>query len=220
QRRGPVAGPVLGSRGDVRERPHDRHRHGPPGRRRRRRRRRGQPAGDPRAVGAGARRHRPVLRRRPGLAPGSPKGCLTSYETRNPPPGVGRHRAALFLAYPGGLGGRVFPLAVGETGGRLGGDGNARSRRGNAVHYLLFYDVVPDYVERRAPLRAEHLALGRAAHARGELVLGGALADPVDGAVLLFRGDSPAVAEAFAAADPTSATGWSPVGACAPGPPS
>jgi hypothetical protein len=70
------------------------------------------------------------------------------------------------------------------------------------MHYLLFYDVVPDYVERRAPFRAEHLALGRAAVARGELVLGGALADPVDGAVLLFRGDSPAVAEAFAAADP------------------
>lgn len=70
------------------------------------------------------------------------------------------------------------------------------------LHYLLFYDVVPDYVERRAALRAEHLTRARAAHARGELVLGGALADPVDGAVLLFRGDSPAVAEAFAAADP------------------
>lgn len=70
------------------------------------------------------------------------------------------------------------------------------------MHYLLIYDVVPDYVERRAPLRTEHLALARAAHARGERVLGGALADPVDGAVLLFRGDSPAAAEAFAAADP------------------
>lgn len=70
------------------------------------------------------------------------------------------------------------------------------------MHYLLIYDVVPDYVERRAPLRAEHLALGRAAAERGELVLGGAFADPVDGAVLLFQGDSPAAAEAFAAADP------------------
>ena len=43
------------------------------------------------------------------------------------------------------------------------------------MHYLLFYDVVPDYVERRAPLRSAHLALGREALARGELVLGGAL---------------------------------------------
>jgi len=33
-------------------------------------------------------------------------------------------------------------------------------------------------------------------------VLGGAFADPVDGAVLVFKGDSPAVAEKFAAADP------------------
>ena len=70
------------------------------------------------------------------------------------------------------------------------------------MHYRLFYEVVADYAERRVPLRAEHLALARAAHARGELVLGGALADPIDGAVLLFRGDSPAVAEAFARADP------------------
>jgi uncharacterized protein YciI len=70
------------------------------------------------------------------------------------------------------------------------------------MHYLLLYEVVPDYVERRVPFRAEHLALARAAFARGELVLGGALADPVDGAVLVFRGDSPAAAEAFAAADP------------------
>src|SRR3954470_1387472 len=70
------------------------------------------------------------------------------------------------------------------------------------MHHLILYDVVPDYVERRAPYRAEHLALAQAAHARGELVLAGALADPVDGAVLVFRGDSPAAAEAFARADP------------------
>jgi uncharacterized protein YciI len=70
------------------------------------------------------------------------------------------------------------------------------------MHYLLFYDVVDDYVQRRAAFRDEHLALAWQAQARGELVLGGALADPVDGAVLVFSGDSPAVAEAFAAADP------------------
>ena len=75
------------------------------------------------------------------------------------------------------------------------------------MHYLLFYDVVPDYDERRAAYRAAHLAYARAAHVRGELVLGGALADPVDGAVLLFRGESPAVAERFAASDPYVAQG-------------
>jgi len=75
------------------------------------------------------------------------------------------------------------------------------------MHYLLFYEVVPDYEERRMALRAGHLAHAKAACARGELLLGGALANPVDGAVLLFRGDSPAAAKAFAAADPYVAGG-------------
>jgi len=70
------------------------------------------------------------------------------------------------------------------------------------MHYLLMYDVVDDYVERRAPHRREHIALAREAVARGELVLGGALASPADGVVLLFRGNSPAAAEAFAQSDP------------------
>ena len=43
--------------------------------------------------------------------------------------------------------------------------------------------------------------------ARGELLLGGALANPADGAVLLFTGDSPEVAEKFAQADPYVANG-------------
>jgi uncharacterized protein YciI len=70
------------------------------------------------------------------------------------------------------------------------------------VHYLLFYDVVDDYANRRTPFRAAHLAHARQAVARGDLVLGGAFADPIDGAVLLFKGPSPAAAEAFAAGDP------------------
>ena len=70
------------------------------------------------------------------------------------------------------------------------------------MHYLLLYDLADDYLERRGPLRAEHLSLAREAHARGELQLGGALADPADGAVLLFRGDSPDAARSFAETDP------------------
>ena len=70
------------------------------------------------------------------------------------------------------------------------------------MHFLLFYDLTPDYLERRADFRAEHLELARAAQARGELVLAGALADPADGAVLLFTGDTPEAAERFAEADP------------------
>jgi len=70
------------------------------------------------------------------------------------------------------------------------------------MHYLLLYDYVPDIVERRGPHRAAHLAHARAAVDRGDLVLGGALANPVDGAVLLFTSDSPAMVEAFAQIDP------------------
>ena len=70
------------------------------------------------------------------------------------------------------------------------------------MHYLLFYETAPDYLERRSQFRTEHLTLAWQAHARGELALGGALANPVDGAVLLFQGDSPDVAARFAEADP------------------
>jgi uncharacterized protein YciI len=70
------------------------------------------------------------------------------------------------------------------------------------MHFILFYDVVDDYVTRRQQFRAEHLALARAAHERGELVLAGALANPADGAVLVFRGPTAAPAEEFAKNDP------------------
>lgn len=83
---------------------------------------------------------------------------------------------------------------------------------GHLLHYLLIYDLASDYLERRGPLRATHIGQARAAAARGELVLAGALANPPDTAVLLFRGDSPAAADAFARADPYVqnglVTGW------------
>ena len=70
------------------------------------------------------------------------------------------------------------------------------------MHYLLFYDYAPDYLERRGTLRGAHLALAWAAHERGELLLGGVLADPPDVGVLFFQGESPEVVERFVAADP------------------
>ncbi len=70
------------------------------------------------------------------------------------------------------------------------------------MHYLLFYEAGEDYVARRAEFRAAHLAAASEASERGELLLGGALAHPADGAVLLFEGDSPEAAEKFAWADP------------------
>lgn len=75
------------------------------------------------------------------------------------------------------------------------------------MHYLLFYQTAKDYLERRGEYRARHLALLWEAHDRGELVLAGAFADPPDGAVFLFQGDSPEAAERFAKEDPYVANG-------------
>lgn len=70
------------------------------------------------------------------------------------------------------------------------------------MHYLLMYELADEYLERRAEHRNEHLALAWAAVERGELLLAGAITEPVDEALLLFQGESPAAAEAFARADP------------------
>jgi len=79
--------------------------------------------------------------------------------------------------------------------------------RDTRMHYLLIYDLADDYMTRRAAFRDAHLSLAWAASDRGELVLGGALANPPDKAVLLFAGDSPVVAERFAQSDPYVSNG-------------
>jgi hypothetical protein len=66
---------------------------------------------------------------------------------------------------------------------------------------MLLYNYTDDVLERRVPHRSAHLAHAQAAASRGELLLGGALADPVDGAVIVFAGGADA-AERFAADDP------------------
>jgi uncharacterized protein len=70
------------------------------------------------------------------------------------------------------------------------------------MYYLLLYEVVDHFVERRAPYRERHLDLAREAHQRGELVLAGAFGEPVDGAALVFKGENKSVADSFAENDP------------------
>ena len=70
------------------------------------------------------------------------------------------------------------------------------------MHYLLIYEFVPDFLERRTPLRARHLALAWEAHDRGELVLAGAFTDEPAGSAPLFTGDTAGTAERFAQQDP------------------
>lgn len=70
------------------------------------------------------------------------------------------------------------------------------------MHYLLIYDLTPDYLEKRAKYRKEHLELAWKSSDEGNLMMGGALQNPADQAILLFESDSPAVAEEFARNDP------------------
>lgn len=70
------------------------------------------------------------------------------------------------------------------------------------VHWLLLYDFAEGYMERRQQYREQHLALANDAVERGEMVMAGALVDPVDGAALVFRGPDESVAARFAEADP------------------
>ena len=70
------------------------------------------------------------------------------------------------------------------------------------MYYILFYKTVDNFIEKRAPYREKHLALVDVAHAGGTLVMAGALAEPADGAVLVFKGEGPFVAEEFAKNDP------------------
>ena len=69
-------------------------------------------------------------------------------------------------------------------------------------YYVLQYEVVNDYANRRTPFRQLHLQMIREAHARGELRLAGALGETPDGALLIFRSDSSSAAEDFAKKDP------------------
>jgi uncharacterized protein len=69
------------------------------------------------------------------------------------------------------------------------------------AYFALIYEGVEGYLEKRAPFREAHLALVRAAHARGEIIMAGALGKP-DGSLLVFRAESEDPVGAFARSDP------------------
>jgi uncharacterized protein YciI len=74
-------------------------------------------------------------------------------------------------------------------------------------YFALFYDVVDDFVSRRSAYRDEHLRLAREAHRRGELLLAGALTEPADRALLVFRASGRSAVEEFARNDPYVTSG-------------
>src|SRR5262249_1445608 len=69
-------------------------------------------------------------------------------------------------------------------------------------YFALFYETVDDFVNRRLPYRDDSVKPARDTRDRGDLVMAGALAQPDDGALLVFRGDQPDAAENFARHDP------------------
>jgi uncharacterized protein YciI len=69
------------------------------------------------------------------------------------------------------------------------------------MYYALLYETVPDYVRRREPYRAEHLALAQRAHREGRLILAGAF-NPPNGALLVFRANGASEVEKFVREDP------------------
>jgi uncharacterized protein YciI len=84
-------------------------------------------------------------------------------------------------------------------------------------YFAMSYHLVDDYLDRRAAFRAEHLDLASKAHARGELLLGGAFSDPPDQALLIFQAPDKNVAETFAKKDPYVLNGLVNAGKCTPG---
>jgi uncharacterized protein YciI len=68
-------------------------------------------------------------------------------------------------------------------------------------YFVLSYEVVDDFVNKRTPFRPAHLKEVRDAHERGELVMAGALGEPAE-AMLIFRTNDRSAAENFATNDP------------------
>lgn len=69
------------------------------------------------------------------------------------------------------------------------------------MYYLLFYDLIEDYLEKRTPLRSLHFDHVNQALAKGHFVMGGAF-NPTDQACLLFKVDDISIIEEFAKTDP------------------
>ena len=65
---------------------------------------------------------------------------------------------------------------------------------------FLHYTYVDNMLEKRQPHRAAHLAYASKKNSQGDVIMGGALSNPVDAGIIICR--SVAAAEAFAASDP------------------
>lgn len=85
----------------------------------------------------------------------------------------------------------------------------ASAAASNSYH-VLQYQYVPDILEKRGPYREAHLAGANKMAEQSKLVMAGALTDPVDGAIFIFRNVSKEDIEGFVQADPYVANGLVP----------
>ena len=74
-------------------------------------------------------------------------------------------------------------------------------RPGPTSYLLLTLEYVDDMVEKRGPYREEHLAGARKGFDEGKIVMAGALMDPVDAGVFVFKNCEREEVEAFVEAD-------------------
>ncbi|GGZ42430.1 hypothetical protein GCM10007049_39390 [Echinicola pacifica] len=70
------------------------------------------------------------------------------------------------------------------------------------TYYILSYQTAPDYMLRREAFRAAHLDHVKHYQAQGLLLMAGALMDPADKAVLIFKAEDSTIPEDFAKNDP------------------
>jgi uncharacterized protein YciI len=69
-------------------------------------------------------------------------------------------------------------------------------------YYALIYETIDTYLEERSKYRTEHLALATQYFDEGKLLLAGAMDDPADEALLIFKGENEVPATSFAQNDP------------------
>jgi uncharacterized protein YciI len=72
----------------------------------------------------------------------------------------------------------------------------------NTKFYILRYEYVPDILEKRGPFRAEHLQNAKDLHEKGKVVMAGALVDPCDAGIFIFKTTNKNEIEEFVQKDP------------------
>jgi len=70
------------------------------------------------------------------------------------------------------------------------------------TYYILTYKTKPNFNTIKKPYQAEHLRIMQEHYKKNTLIMAGAVLNPSDGGMLIFKGDDPSVAENFANNDP------------------